>query len=105
MDGLVPGWSGLPVRLTRFFGRETEVAELQEAVERHRLVTLVGAPGCGKTRLATEVASVFGRYRLVDAGLATDAEIDEGTAPFHDGASDLSVFTPILVSARGQRGS
>ena len=38
-------------------GRESEVAELQAAVKAHRLVTLTGVGGVGKTRLALEVAS------------------------------------------------
>jgi predicted ATPase len=46
---------------TSFIGREAEVAELQAAVKAHRLVTLTGVGGVGKTRLATEVAG-----RLVD---------------------------------------
>ncbi|HLK60061.1 MAG TPA: tetratricopeptide repeat protein [Chthonomonadaceae bacterium] len=52
----------LPVQITRFFGREDEIARLQELLSpvmepcRHRLVTLTGAGGTGKTRLAIEVA-------------------------------------------------
>ncbi len=42
---------------TSFIGRESEVAELQAAVKTHRLVTLTGVGGVGKTRLALEVAS------------------------------------------------
>jgi predicted ATPase len=46
---------------TSFIGRESEVGELQAAVKAHRLVTLTGVGGVGKTRLALEVAA-----RLVD---------------------------------------
>ena len=42
---------------TSFIGRETELAEVQEALKAHRLVTLTGVGGVGKTRLATEVAA------------------------------------------------
>ena len=42
---------------TSFIGRESEVAELQAVVKAHRLVTLTGVGGVGKTRLAIEVAS------------------------------------------------
>src|SRR5216683_3002705 len=52
----------LPYQLTSFIGREQEIAQLEELVTAHRLVTLTGAGGAGKTRLAIEVAS-----RLVDA--------------------------------------
>jgi predicted ATPase/class 3 adenylate cyclase len=42
---------------TSFIGRESEVAELHAAVKAHRLVTLTGVGGVGKTRLASEVAA------------------------------------------------
>jgi predicted ATPase len=42
---------------TSFVGRESEVAEVQGAVKAHRLVTLTGVGGVGKTRLALEVAA------------------------------------------------
>ncbi|MCV7442874.1 adenylate/guanylate cyclase domain-containing protein [Mycobacterium paraense] len=38
-------------------GRESEVTELEAAVKAHRLVTLTGVGGVGKTRLAIEVAT------------------------------------------------
>src|ERR1700742_5180238 len=41
---------------TSLIGRESEVAEVQVAVKAHRLVTLAGVGGGGKTRLATEAA-------------------------------------------------
>src|SRR6266436_757670 len=52
----------LPYQLTSFIGREQEIAQLEELVTANRLVTLTGAGGAGKTRLAVEVAS-----RLIDA--------------------------------------
>jgi hypothetical protein len=42
---------------TSFIGRESEVAEVEAALRAHRLVTLTGVGGVGKTRLATEVAA------------------------------------------------
>ncbi|WP_369827998.1 adenylate/guanylate cyclase domain-containing protein [Mycobacterium sp. 852002-51163_SCH5372311] len=42
---------------TSLIGRESEVAELEAAVRAHRLVTLTGVGGVGKTRLAIEVAT------------------------------------------------
>jgi predicted ATPase len=47
----------LPYQLTSFVGREQEIAQLEELVTANRLVTLTGAGGAGKTRLAIEVAS------------------------------------------------
>jgi predicted ATPase len=42
---------------TSFVGREADVEEVQAALKAHRLVTLTGVGGVGKTRLALEVAS------------------------------------------------
>jgi predicted ATPase len=42
---------------TSFIGRESELDEVQAAVKAHRLVTLTGVGGVGKTRLALEVAA------------------------------------------------
>jgi predicted ATPase len=42
--------------ITSFIGRESEVGEIEAALRAHRLVTLTGVGGVGKTRLATEVA-------------------------------------------------
>jgi predicted ATPase/class 3 adenylate cyclase len=47
----------LPRTVTSFVGRESDVAEIEAAVRCHQLVTLTGAGGVGKTRLALEVAS------------------------------------------------
>jgi predicted ATPase/DNA-binding winged helix-turn-helix (wHTH) protein len=52
----------LPYQLTSFVGRKQEIAQLGELVTANRLVTLIGAGGAGKTRLAIQVAS-----RLTDA--------------------------------------
>jgi len=46
----------LPVAVTSFVGRQQERAEVKQALARARLLTLVGAGGVGKTRLALEVA-------------------------------------------------
>jgi predicted ATPase/DNA-binding winged helix-turn-helix (wHTH) protein len=46
----------LPQQLTSFIGREKAIAELEELLGATRLLTLIGAGGCGKTRLAMQVA-------------------------------------------------
>ncbi|MDQ5827477.1 MAG: AAA family ATPase, partial [Chloroflexota bacterium] len=46
----------LPIRLSSFIGREKELAELRRLLESNRLLTLTGAGGCGKTRLALAAA-------------------------------------------------
>jgi DNA-binding SARP family transcriptional activator len=52
-----PFHRNLPLQLTRFIGRSREMAEVQELLGTSRLLTLTGAGGCGKTRLALEVAA------------------------------------------------
>lgn len=47
----------LPYQLTSFVGREQEIAQLEELVTTNRLLTLTGAGGAGKTRLAIQVGS------------------------------------------------
>jgi predicted ATPase/class 3 adenylate cyclase len=42
---------------TSFVGREAELEAIQTALKAHRLVTLIGAGGVGKTRLAMETAA------------------------------------------------
>lgn len=47
----------LPVQLTSFVGRETELRAVRRLLSEDRLVTLYGPAGAGKTRLALEVAA------------------------------------------------
>jgi predicted ATPase/DNA-binding SARP family transcriptional activator len=46
----------LPGQLTSFIGREKEIIDVCQQVRQHRLVTLTGSGGTGKTRLALRVA-------------------------------------------------
>ncbi|HEU5099276.1 MAG TPA: BTAD domain-containing putative transcriptional regulator [Roseiflexaceae bacterium] len=46
----------LPIALTSFIGRTREIAEITQLLANTRLLTLTGAGGCGKTRLALALA-------------------------------------------------
>ncbi|MFF0308232.1 BTAD domain-containing putative transcriptional regulator [Streptosporangium sp. NPDC004379] len=69
----------LRARLTSFVGRERDVARTAGFLARHRLVTLTGPGGAGKTRLAIETAEA-----MVTGTTAGTAEEAAGRAP--DGA-------------------
>src|SRR5437763_1728572 len=61
-----PAAVDLPVHLTRFIGRDRELEDLARLVGEARLLTLTGAGGSGKTRLAREAASnAAGSFRRV----------------------------------------
>jgi predicted ATPase/class 3 adenylate cyclase/DNA-binding CsgD family transcriptional regulator len=47
----------LPVQLTSFVGRQQQLTQLGELLRENRLVTLTGAGGAGKTRLAIQLAA------------------------------------------------
>lgn len=69
----------LPSPITSFIGRDTEIAELCNAVHANRLVTLLGPGGIGKTRLAIEAGSRLREpFRdgvwLADLGTGSDAD-------------------------------
>jgi predicted ATPase/DNA-binding SARP family transcriptional activator len=77
----------LPNPTTSFIVRDREIVSVAELLDSHRLVTITGAGGCGKTRLAIEVAYRVGGQRrdgarfvdlasVIDDAQVVDAAID-----------------------------
>ncbi len=71
-----PPSRAVPVVMTRLIGRDADLAHVSELVAAHRLVTLTGPGGVGKTRLAGAVAAQVGegfdRVEMVElTGVAT----------------------------------
>jgi predicted ATPase/class 3 adenylate cyclase/DNA-binding CsgD family transcriptional regulator len=76
--------NNLPLQLSSFVGRDRELRDMRTAFKDARLVTLTGSGGCGKTRLALQVAAdLVDEYPdgvwwvdlapLTDPGLVTSA--------------------------------
>jgi Holliday junction resolvasome RuvABC ATP-dependent DNA helicase subunit len=51
--------NNLPTQLSSFIGRERAMAELKSLLSTTRFLTLTGAGGSGKTRLALQVATTL----------------------------------------------
>ncbi len=67
----------LPPHLTSYIGRGDEEDEVKARLSRSRLVTLVGAGGCGKTRLALNVARDFSERNAEPVWLVELAALGE----------------------------
>ena len=67
----------LPLPTSRLVGRKHELAEIFELLRNRRLITLIGAAGSGKTRLALEVATRFAPSRPNSARLVELAPLAE----------------------------
>ena len=85
--------TNLPVQLTSFVGRGREIAEVERLLSASHLVTLTGAGGCGKTRLALQVA---GAVSAVFADGVWSVEL----APLRDAA-----LVPDFVAASARHAS
>ncbi|MDT5307643.1 MAG: hypothetical protein QOE48_3321 [Mycobacterium sp.] len=85
---------GLPLQLTSFVGRTAQIAELSRMVTENRLVTLTGAGGSGKTRLAVQVAGqIAGQFRegaqYVELAPITEPDLVPATAARTLGLPDV----------------
>ncbi|GAA4988086.1 LuxR C-terminal-related transcriptional regulator [Pseudonocardia tropica] len=67
-----PATGRVPVPLTPILGRESELAAARDLMRAHRLVTVAGMGGCGKTRLAVELALPDPDAVFVDLAPLTD---------------------------------
>jgi predicted ATPase/class 3 adenylate cyclase len=72
--------NNLPTRLTTFLGRGREIGEIGDLLGEHRLLTLTGSGGTGKTRLSLEVAGRALRHYpdgvyFVELAAITDPEL------------------------------
>ena len=73
-----PGPSPVPIRYSTFVGRESEVAEVAAHLGTHRLVTLVGPGGIGKSSIALTVANEPSVSRLGRVAYVPVEAVDSG---------------------------
>ncbi len=101
----------LPQQLTRFIGRRRELAEIRLSLNRARLVTLCGAGGIGKTRLAVQAgASSLADYAdgvwLVELASLSDPELVPNTVAAALGVSEergRSITDTLVDSLKDRR--
>ncbi|MDQ6766526.1 MAG: adenylate/guanylate cyclase domain-containing protein [Candidatus Eremiobacteraeota bacterium] len=87
--------NNLPMQVTSFHGREKDVEVLKEELTAHRLITLLGPGGVGKTRLAVQVgADLLDRFR--------DGVWIGDLAPIRDPQSVCSVVAKSLGMSQPQ---
>jgi predicted ATPase/DNA-binding SARP family transcriptional activator len=109
--------ASLPVSLTRFVGREDELARLGELLRpgASRVVTVVGPGGIGKTRLATEFARglqatlgarvVFAELAdIVDPSFVSDAIVSAAALRAGPGDDVLDSVADALTGSAGSAG-
>ena len=98
----------LPMALTSFVGREAELTQIHEILVGNRLVTLTGAGGAGKTRLAIQIAAkMAGEFGdgvwSVDLAPITDPELVPVTVaralglPDQPGRSTMDTLTRFVA--------
>jgi predicted ATPase/class 3 adenylate cyclase/DNA-binding CsgD family transcriptional regulator len=101
----------LPVQLTRFVGRDADIAQVRQLVAEHRLVTLTGAGGVGKTRLAIQIAGQLASefadgVWYVDLAPITDPDLVPITTaralglPDQPGRSTMDTLTRFIADRR-----
>ena len=109
IQSMPPQHTNIPPYLTNFVGRSDELAALQDLLTNSRMVTLIGAGGSGKTRLAAELGRACidlwpGGVWWVDLAALTDADQVPGSVvaalELPGRGRALEVITAWLVARR-----
>jgi predicted ATPase/DNA-binding NarL/FixJ family response regulator len=103
--------NNLPTQLTSFVGRDDELAAVEGLLREQRLVTLSGAGGCGKTRLAVQAAAGLADRWLdgtwwIDLGSVSDPALLPGLAASAVGVLVEPAHAPLpglIAQLRGRR--
>jgi predicted ATPase len=103
--------NNLPIQVTSFLGRDGDVEDLKLHFVEHRLITLVGAGGVGKTRLAVQLgAEMLDRFPdgvwICDLAPIADAELVSSVVAKALGVSQAQVRLSdesIIQSLKGRQ--
>ncbi|GAB1389767.1 MAG: hypothetical protein AMXMBFR78_19680 [Rubrivivax sp.] len=95
------GAGRLPLHLPALWGRDAELAELVERIRQHRLVTLVGPGGIGKTRLALAAAARLAPAFADGARLVELADLRDDALVLPAVATALDAELPRAASVAG----
>lgn len=101
----------LPAQLSSFIGRKSEIRGIRDALSENRLVTLTGAGGAGKTRLAVQVAGEIATgfpdgVFYVDLAPITDPDVVPATTaralnlPDQPGLATMDVLVRFIAERR-----
>lgn len=95
----------LPLQLSSFVGRRRQIDEVTRMLKQSRLVTLTGAGGTGKTRLALQVADGLDDAQFVDLSSITDPALVTSTVARVLGAPDRPGRSTVdtLIESIGDR--
>jgi non-specific serine/threonine protein kinase len=88
----------LPLQLTSFIGRDRELGDLVSLLAKHRLVTVTGSGGIGKTRLALEVATQLLPSRVDEIWFIDLSSVRDGALV----ASKIAATMKIAFDRRGE---
>lgn len=91
LRGLESFSHNLPIQLTSFVGRKVEMEELSNLLSDTRLLTLTGAGGSGKTRIALQVAAEHVEHYPDGAWLIELAALNDSSLFWHTIASVLGL--------------
>ena len=109
--------TNLPTERSSFIGREADISAIRERLAEHRLVTLTGVGGSGKTRLALQVGALeLGNYAdgvfFVDLAPISDADLLASTVASACGlllgdasGAGVASFEDRLIAALARRKS
>ncbi len=104
-----PSFTPLPVRLTELVGRDGDVAGIVQSLASHRLVTLVGAGGIGKTSAAIRAAERYeqahgARIAFIDLSTLISGDHVVGTVARSLGAAaDMPDTIQAIVQCLAER--